>query len=610
MNESNKNILSSIDSIKDLKNLKQNNLGLLANEIRNFLVSSVQKTGGHLSSNLGVVELTIALHYIFDCPEDPFIWDVGHQTYTHKIITGRKNRLNTLRQHNGLSGFPKIEESKYDQFGTGHSSTSISAALGMAEAFKKQNKKNKSIAIIGDGAMTAGMAFEALNNAGNSKSNLLVILNDNEMSISKNVGALNNYLAKLLSGSLYGGIKSTSKQLFEKVPSILELAKKTEEHVKGMVTPGTLFEEFGFNYIGPVDGHNIDVLIEMFKNIKKLEGPQFLHIVTKKGNGFPPAEKDPNKFHGISKKTSNKITYTTYTNIFEKWILDQAKKDKKIIAITPAMSDGSGLSKFAKKFPSRFYDVGIAEQHAVTFAAGLSLKGYKPVVAIYSTFMQRAYDQIIHDIAIQKIPMLFAVDRAGLVGADGSTHTGNFDISFIRCIPNTIIMNPTNDKELYDMLSLGYKSNKICFIRYPRGAVTEVTKTNKPLKIGKANIQRSGKKAAYLCFGAMINDLLPLAEKHNHTLVNMRFSKPIDEQSILKIASKHEYIITIEDNASAGGSGSAVLETLSKYNILKKTLLLGYPDIFPNQGTQNEVLKDMDLDLESIENKIVNFVSK
>ena len=608
MTVSNKNILNQIDSPKDLKNLNKTELISLAAEIKDFLITSVQETGGHLSSNLGVIELTIALHYVYKSPNDVLIWDVGHQTYVHKILTGRKNKLHSLRQFKGISGFPKRDESVHDHFGTGHSSTSISVALGISEAMLKNKSDNKSIAIIGDGAMTAGMAFEALNNAGESKSNILVILNDNDMSISKNVGALNNYLARLLSGKIYGGIKSTSKQIFEKVPSILELAKKTEEHVKGMVTPGTLFEEFGFNYIGPIDGHNIDILVDTLKNIKSLSGPQFLHVVTKKGRGYLPAEKDPNKFHGISKKSTSQNKQKTFTRVFEEWILSYAKKDKKLIAVTPAMADGSGLTAFSKKYPSRFYDVGIAEQHAVTFAAGLATHGYKPIVAIYSTFMQRAYDQIIHDVALQNIPMLFAVDRAGLVGADGATHTGNFDVSFIRCIPNTVIMHPTNETELKLMLSLGFESKNICFVRYPRGFAVEV-KNQKSVKIGKAEIIRSGKNLAYLCFGPLINQILPLAEKYDHTVINMRFSKPIDHKMIKKIAGEHKFIVTLEDNVISGGGGSAVLENLSANHLKNKTLLLGYPDYFPEHGSQDEILRTYQLDIESIENKIVNFIT-
>ena len=608
MDELNSNLLDQVNSLKDLKKLGKKQLPILASEIREFLIKSVQETGGHLASNLGVVELTIALHYIFNSPKDILIWDVGHQTYTHKILTGRKNQFSTLRQYLGLSGFPKRDESDHDHFGTGHSSTSISAAFGMAEALNKQRSNSKSIAIIGDGALTAGMAFEALNNAGNSKSNILVILNDNDMSISKNVGALNNYLAKLLSGKIYGGFKSTSKQIFEKVPSILELAKKTEEHVKGMVTPGTLFEEFGFNYIGPIDGHNLDVLVDTLENINNLSGPQFLHVVTKKGNGFSPAEKDPNKFHGISKKTTLSTNQKTFTQVFGEWILDYAKKDKSLVAITPAMSDGSGLTAFAKKYPSRFYDVGIAEQHAVTFAAGLALKGFKPVVAIYSTFMQRAYDQIIHDVALQKISMVFAVDRAGVVGADGPTHNGSFDISFIRCIPNTVIMNPINEQELKDMLTLGYKSNKICFIRYPRGYASKLKSS--AVKFGKSVEFKKGKKLVFLCFGPLMENVIPIAEKYNYAVINMRFSKPIDQELILAAAKKYKYIVTIEDNTIAGGAGSSVLELLSKNNIQIKTLVLGYSDEFSEHGSQEEIHKNLNLDTQSIENKIVNFISK
>ena len=608
MDELNSNLLDQVNSLKDLKKLGKKQLPILASEIREFLIKSVQETGGHLASNLGVVELTIALHYIFNSPKDILIWDVGHQTYTHKILTGRKNQFSTLRQYLGLSGFPKRDESDHDHFGTGHSSTSISAAFGMAEALNKQRSNSKSIAIIGDGALTAGMAFEALNNAGNSKSNILVILNDNDMSISKNVGALNNYLAKLLSGKIYGGFKSTSKQIFEKVPSILELAKKTEEHVKGMVTPGTLFEEFGFNYIGPIDGHNLDVLVDTLENINNLSGPQFLHVVTKKGNGFSPAEKDPNKFHGISKKTTLSTNQKTFTQVFGEWILDYAKKDKSLVAITPAMSDGSGLTTFAKKYPSRFYDVGIAEQHAVTFAAGLALKGFKPVVAIYSTFMQRAYDQIIHDVALQKISMVFAVDRAGVVGADGPTHNGSFDISFIRCIPNTVIMNPINEQELKDMLTLGYKSNKICFIRYPRGYASKLKSS--AVKFGKSVEFKKGKKLVFLCFGPLMENVIPIAEKYNYAVINMRFSKPIDQELILAAAKKYKYIVTIEDNTIAGGAGSSVLELLSKNNIQINTLVLGYSDEFLEHGSKEEIHKNLNLDTQSIENKIVNFISK
>ena len=564
-------ILDKVDYPKDLKDLNREELRSLASELRQFIIESVSKTGGHLSSNLGVVELTLALHYIYDAPKDKIIWDVGHQTYAHKILTGRKQEMHTLRKKDGISGFPRRTESIYDDFGTGHSSTSISAALGMAESLKKKRSKNKAIAIIGDGAMTAGMAFEGLNHAGSTKNNILVILNDNDMSISNNVGALNNYLAKLLSGKLYGGLKKSGKAVFAKVPPVLELARKTEEHVKGMVIPGTLFEEFGFNYLGPIDGHDLDVLIDTLGNIKKLEGPQFLHIATKKGYGYKPAQNDPNKFHGVSKfdtknGVSNNVTEPlTYTKVFAEWILDTASKDNKLCAVTPAMSDGSGLNEFAKKYPTRFYDVGIAEQHALTFAAGLSLSGHKPVVAIYSTFLQRAYDQLIHDIAIQNIPMLFAIDRAGIVGADGATHSGNFDISFIRCIPNLVLMAPSNEADCYQMLNLGFNHNGICAVRYPRGESKNqyLNKATEPIRFGSAKKIRTGKSIAILAFGTIVNTCLEVAEDINATVVDMRFVKPIDKKMIKEICLHHNFIVTVEENVVSGGAGSAVLEALS-----------------------------------------------
>ena len=462
-------LINKIKNPKDLKKLSRKDLKVLAKEIREFLIESVFETGGHLSSNLGAIELTLAIHYVFDAPNDKIVWDVGHQTYTHKIITGRKDMMSSLRKKGGLSGFPNLKESIYDNFGTGHSSTSISAAFGMSEGFRISKSSNKAIAVIGDGGMTGGMAFEGLNNAGASDNDFLVILNDNDMSISKNVGALNNYLSKLLSGKIYGSVKKSGKAVFSALPPVLELARKTEEHVKGMMIPGTLFEEFGFNYIGPIDGHDIDILIDTLSNIKSLSGPQFLHIATKKGFGFSPAESDPNKFHGISKKSTS-TKNITYTEVFSSWLLDAAKKNKQLCAITPAMADGSGLTKFAKKYPKRFFDVGIAEQHALTFAAGLASNKIKPVVAIYSSFLQRGYDQFIHDVALQNIPMLFAIDRAGIVGADGPTHSGNFDISFLRCIPNVILMAPSNENECYAMLEYGYKYNGVCAVRYPRGS--------------------------------------------------------------------------------------------------------------------------------------------
>ena len=606
-------ILDKVDYPKDLKDLNREELRSLASELRQFIIESVSKTGGHLSSNLGVVELTLALHYIYDAPKDKIIWDVGHQTYAHKILTGRKQEMHTLRKKDGISGFPRRTESIYDDFGTGHSSTSISAALGMAESLKKKRSKNKAIAIIGDGAMTAGMAFEGLNHAGSTKNNILVILNDNDMSISNNVGALNNYLAKLLSGKLYGGLKKSGKAVFAKVPPVLELARKTEEHVKGMVIPGTLFEEFGFNYLGPIDGHDLDVLIDTLGNIKKLEGPQFLHIATKKGYGYKPAQNDPNKFHGVSKfdtknGVSNKVTEPlTYTKVFAEWILDTASKDNKLCAITPAMSDGSGLNEFAKKYPTRFYDVGIAEQHALTFAAGLSLSGHKPVVAIYSTFLQRAYDQLIHDIAIQNIPMLFAIDRAGIVGADGATHSGNFDISFIRCIPNLVLMAPSNEADCYQMLNLGFNHNGICAVRYPRGESKNqyLNKETEPIGFGSAKKIRTGKSIAILAFGTIVNTCLEVAEDINATVVDMRFVKPIDKKMIKEICLHHNFIVTVEENVVSGGAGSAVLEALSELQLFCKTLVIGIPDKFFEHGSQKEVLKICGLDKNTIKRKIV-----
>ena len=606
-------ILDKVDYPKDLKDLNREELRSLASELRQFIIESVSKTGGHLSSNLGVVELTLALHYIYDAPKDKIIWDVGHQTYAHKILTGRKQEMHTLRKKDGISGFPRRAESIYDDFGTGHSSTSISAALGMAESLKKKRSKNKAIAIIGDGAMTAGMAFEGLNHAGSTKNNILVILNDNDMSISNNVGALNNYLAKLLSGKLYGGLKKSGKAVFAKVPPVLELARKTEEHVKGMVIPGTLFEEFGFNYLGPIDGHDVDVLIDTLGNIKKLEGPQFLHIATKKGYGYKPAQNDPNKFHGVSKfDTKNGEANVvakplTYTKVFAEWILDTASKDNKLCAITPAMSDGSGLNEFAKKYPSRFYDVGIAEQHALTFAAGLSLSGHKPVVAIYSTFLQRAYDQLIHDIAIQNIPMLFAIDRAGIVGADGATHSGNFDISFIRCIPNLVLMAPSNESDCYQMLNLGFNHNGICAVRYPRGESKNqyLNKETEPIRFGSAKKIRTGKSIAILAFGTIVNTCLEVAEDINATLVDMRFVKPIDKKMVKEICLHHNFIVTVEENVVSGGAGSAVLEVLSEMQLSCKTLVIGIPDKFFEHGSQKEVLKICGLDKNTIKRKIV-----
>ena len=607
------NYLDKINEPSDIKKLSRDELKLLAKELRSFIIDSVSRTGGHLSSNLGVIELTIALHYVYDCPNDQIVWDVGHQTYAHKILTGRRDEMHTLRQKDGISGFPRRSESNFDSFGTGHSSTSISAALGISEAFKINKSKSRAIAVIGDGAMTAGMAFEGLNNAGNTENDILVILNDNDMSISNNVGALNNYLAKLLSGKLYGGIKRSGKAVFSKVPPMLELARKTEEHVKGMVIPGTLFEEFGFNYIGPVDGHDLDTLIDTLSNIKSLKGPQFFHVATKKGYGYKPAESNPNKFHGVSKfnpqngKTDIKKEFKTFTDIFSEWIMDAAKIDQKLCAVTPAMSDGSGLNEFSKKYPKRFFDVGIAEQHALTFAAGLACQNLKPVVAIYSTFLQRAYDQLIHDIALQNISMLFAVDRAGIVGADGATHSGNFDISFLRCIPNIIIMTPSDENECYQMLKTGFHYIGICVVRFPRGHGngTQIDKKLNLLTIGKSKKIRSGKKVAILAFGPLLHTAREVAEELDITLIDMKFVKPIDEKIIKNCANNHDLIVTIEDNSILGGAGSAVLEIISKNDLQCKTLCLGIPDNFVEHGTQEEIYKLCGLDKNSIVKKIV-----
>ncbi len=607
------NYLDKINKPSDIKKLSRDELKLLAKELRSFIIDSVSKTGGHLSSNLGVIELTIALHYVYDCPNDQIIWDVGHQTYAHKILTGRRNEMHTLRQKDGISGFPRRAESKFDSFGTGHSSTSISAALGVSEAFKINRSRHRAIAVIGDGAMTAGMAFEGLNNAGNTENDILVILNDNDMSISNNVGALNNYLAKLLSGKLYGGIKRSGKAVLSKVPPVLELARKTEEHVKGMVIPGTLFEEFGFNYIGPIDGHDLNILIDTLSNIKSLKGPQFLHVATKKGNGYKPAEKNPNKFHGVSKFNpqnghTKKINgLKTFTEVFSEWIMDTAAQESKLCAITPAMSDGSGLNQFSKKYPKRFFDVGIAEQHALTFAAGLACHNLKPVVAIYSTFLQRAYDQLIHDIALQNISMLFAIDRAGIVGADGATHSGNFDISYLRCIPNIIIMTPSNENECYQMLKTGFNYNGICVVRFPRGhgIGIQINKKLNFLPIGKSKKVRKGKNIVILAFGPLLKTALEVAEELNATLIDMKFVKPIDEGMIKKCVTNHKVVVTIEDNTILGGAGSAVLEVISKYNLKCKTLCLGIPDHFVEHGTQEEIYKLCGLDKDSIIKKIV-----
>ena len=601
-------LLDSVHMPEQLRQLSRKQLPELAKELREFLVESVSQTGGHFSSNLGVVELTIALHYVFNTPEDRLVWDVGHQTYPHKILTGRREAMAGLRKPGGIAGFPRREESVFDCFGTGHSSTSISAALGMAIAAQKTGSNRRAVAIIGDGAMTAGMAFEALNNAGAMDANLLVILNDNDMSISPNVGALQNYLAKLLSGRLYTSVRKSSEKVLGVVPPVLEFAKRAEEHMKGMVTPSTLFEEFGFNYIGPIDGHNLDTLVSTLNNIKHLQGPQFLHIVTQKGHGYEPAESNPGKFHGVGKfnpedgcaiAASGK---KTYTQVFGEWLIDMATKDQRLIGITPAMSDGSGMHEFAQTYPEKFYDVGIAEQHALTFAAGMACDGLKPVVAIYSTFLQRAYDQLIHDIALQNLPVMFAIDRAGLVGADGPTHAGSFDLSYLRCIPNMVVMTPSDENECRQMLSTAYLHKGPSAVRYPRGGGPGVSTTAdlNTIAIGKGEIRRQGKQVAILAFGSMLTPALEAAEKLDATVANMRFVKPLDMDLVKTLAEQHELIVSIEENAIMGGAGAAVMEALQLMNIDKPTLCLGLPDTFIEHGIHETMLAECGLDLDRI----------
>jgi 1-deoxy-D-xylulose-5-phosphate synthase len=601
-------LLDSINSPDRLRALDRKQLPELAEQLRTFLIDSVSQTGGHLSSNLGVVELTIALHYVFNTPDDRVVWDVGHQTYPHKILTGRRNAMSELRKPGGIAGFPRRSESEYDTFGTGHSSTSISAALGMAIAAQRAGSDRRAVAIIGDGAMTAGMAFEALNNAGAMDANLLVILNDNDMSISPNVGALHNYLAKLLSGRLYTSMRRSSEKVLGVMPPVLEFAKRAEEHVKGMVTPGTLFEEFGFNYIGPIDGHDLDVLIATLSNIRHLEGPQFLHVATQKGHGYQPAEENPGKFHGVGKfnpsngdatASSNK---KSYTQVFGEWLVDMAAQDERLIGITPAMSDGSGLNEFAEKYPERFFDVGIAEQHALTFAAGMACDGLKPVVAIYSTFLQRAYDQLIHDVALQNLPVVFAIDRAGIVGADGPTHAGSFDLSYLRCIPNMVVMAPSDENECRQMLYTAFHHDGPSAVRYPRGAGpgVKIVKSMQALPIGKGEIRRKGRKIAILAFGSMLAPALLAAEKLDATVANMRFVKPLDVALVTLLAAEHDLIVTVEENAIMGGAGAAVMEALQGVSQHVATLCLGLPDEFIEHGVHETMLAGCGLNADGI----------
>ena len=601
-------LLEKINSPADLRALDRRQLPVVARELREFLLNSVANTGGHLSSNLGTVELTVALHYVFETPEDRLVWDVGHQTYAHKILTGRRGRMSSLRQYGGLSGFPKRDESPYDTFGTAHSSTSISAALGMAVAAGLKGDSRRVVAIIGDGAMTAGMAFEALNNAGAMDTNLLVVLNDNDMSISENVGALNNYLAKLMSGRFYAAAWKTSEKVLGVMPPVLELAKRAEEHVKGMVTPGTLFEEFGFNYIGPIDGHNLDVLVSTLGNLRKLDGPQFLHVVTRKGKGYEPAEDDPILYHGVAKFdpqsgiTVKAPTKISYTQVFGDWLCDMAALDSRLIGITPAMREGSGLVKFSQDYPGRYFDVGIAEQHALTFAAGMACEGLKPVVAIYSTFLQRAYDQLIHDICIQNLPVLFAIDRAGLVGADGATHAGSFDLSYLRCLPNMVVMVPSDENECRQMLYTGFQLNAPVAVRYPRGTGPgrALVPEMQALPLGKGEIRRRGVRVAILAFGSMLAACMAAGEKLNATVANMRFVKPLDEDLIRSLCADHEFLVSVEENTISGGAGSAVLEFMQKQGIGRRFLQLGLPDRFIEHGEPGRLLKDCGLDADGV----------
>ena len=597
-------LLDRIEIPAQLRTLKRNQLPQLADELRNFLVESVAGTGGHLSSNLGTVELTSALHYVFDTPFDRLIWDVGHQTYAHKILTGRRTGMARLRMQGGIAGFPRRDESEYDAFGTAHSSTSISAALGMAVAARLKGVKQHAIAVIGDGAMSAGMAFEALNNAGVMDANLLVILNDNDMSISPPVGALNNYLAKLMSGRFYATARRAGEKMLGVVPPVLELAKRAEEHVKGMVTPSTLFEEFGFNYIGPIDGHDLDILLTTLNNIKQLDGPQFLHVVTRKGKGYKQAEEDPILYHGVGKfqpdqgivsKPSAKLAYT---QIFGDWLCDMAAKDSRLIGITPAMREGSGLVRFSKEYPDRYFDVGIAEQHAVTFAAGAACEGLKPVVAIYSTFLQRAYDQLIHDVAIQNLPVVFAIDRAGLVGADGPTHAGSFDLSYLRCIPNITVMTPADENECRQMLYTAFQLDTPAAVRYPRGSGpgVQIQQEMQTIPLGKGEIRRQGKQIALLAFGSMLTPCLEAGDELDATVVNMRFVKPLDQELVATLAAEHELLVTIEENTIMGGAGSAVMESLSSRDKNVRLLQLGLPDSFIDQGDPAHMLSDCGLD--------------
>ena len=610
-------LLKDINIPADVRKLPKNQLKPLAKELREFLTHTVSISGGHFSAGLGTVELTIALHYVFDTPSDQLVWDVGHQAYPHKILTGRKERMTTIRTKGGVSAFPSRIESEYDAFGVGHSSTSISAALGMAIASELKGEDKQMVAIIGDGSITGGMAFEAMNHAGALDANLLVILNDNDMSISPPVGAMNNYLTKVLSSKFYSSMREGSKKALSSMPSVWELARRTEEHMKGMIVPGTLFEELGFNYIGPIDGHDMDMLVSTLENLKHISGPRFLHVVTKKGKGYPPAEKDPLAYHGVPAFNPTKdylpksapSPHPTYTEVFGDWLCDMAAQDERLLGITPAMREGSGLVKFSEQFPKRYFDVAIAEQHAVTLAAGQACQGAKPVVAIYSTFLQRAYDQMIHDVAIQNLDVLFALDRAGLVGPDGPTHAGSFDYSFMRCIPNMLVMAPADENECRQMLYTGFIHQGPASVRYPRGKGPGVTVNNTmtALPLGKAEIRHQGSHIAILAWGSMVTPALEAGKQLAATVVNMRFVKPIDAELILELAKSHDVLITDEENVLAGGAGSAVNDFLQAQQILMPVLNIGLPDSFIEQGTREELLSLCGLDTQGIMTKAKKF---
>ncbi|MDO6461796.1 1-deoxy-D-xylulose-5-phosphate synthase [Granulosicoccaceae sp. 1_MG-2023] len=612
-------LLKQIDSPDDLRQLDAAELPALCDQLRDYLVRTVARIGGHLGASLGTVELTVALHYIFNTPEDRLVWDVGHQAYPHKILTGRREQLSSIRQKGGLAGFPKRAESIYDDFGVGHSSTSISAALGMALAARAKGEDRKAIAVIGDGAMTAGMAFEALNHAGDLKADMLVVLNDNDMSISPNVGALNQYLTKILSGKLYSSARESGKKVLSSMPQMAELARRTEEHMKGMVIPGTLFEELGFTYFGPVDGHDLDTLVRVLKNLKTMKGPLFLHVVTQKGKGYRFAEEDALALHAVTpfdpetgkKLSSSAPSGPTYTQVFGQWLCDMAELHPSLCGITPAMREGSGMVEFCKRFPDQYFDVGIAEQHAVTLAAGMACEGRKPVVAIYSTFLQRAYDQLVHDVVLQGLPVLFAIDRAGLVGPDGPTHAGSFDVTFMRCLPGIVLMAPADENECRQMLYTGFLHDGPAAVRYPRGTGpgVSVDPTLTALPIGKAQLRRKGSKIAILAFGSMVSVAEAVAEQLGATVVNMRFIKPLDSDLILSLAGTHELLVSVEENAAAGGAGAGIAELLSEHRVNTPLQILGIPDRFEDQGSREELLAECGLSVSGIHDAIVKYAT-